>query len=140
MSENPGECAYQHCVKPQSEHTYYLCEEHYQQAWEKVLSKPPLKGRKRKRERERKSEYKPYVCSRGHYVDPANHTAIIKKAWMECRACNRTRATANRKQITDPDELQALSDESYRKILAQIGKGKNERARIACAGHDFECG
>lgn len=122
MSENPGECAYQYCVKPQSEHTYYLCETHYQQAWDKVLSKPPLKGRKR--ERERKSEYKPYVCSRGHRVDPANHTSKIQGTWISCRACNRARTNARKKQITDPDELQALADESYQKILAQIGKGK----------------
>lgn len=124
MSENPGECAYQYCTKPQSEQVYYLCETHYQQAWDRVLSKPPLKGRKRRRERERKSEYKPYVCTRGHHVDPANHTSKIQGTWIACRACTRARANASKKQITNPDELQALADESYRKILAQIGKGK----------------
>lgn len=138
MGENPGECAYQHCTKPQSEQVYYLCEKHYQQAWDTVLSKPPLKGRKGKRVR--KSECKPYVCSRGHHVDPANHTSKIQGTWIACRACTRARANASKKQITDPDELQALADESYRKILAQIEEGKNEYARIACAGHEFECG
>lgn len=126
MSENPGECAYQHCVKPQSEHTYYLCETHYQQAWDRVLSKPVISARKRRRDRERKSELKPYVCSRGHHVDPANHTSKVQDAWVACRACTRARANARKKQITDPDELQALADENYQKILAQIGKGKND--------------
>lgn len=124
MSENPGECAYQHCTKPQSEQVYYLCEKHYQQAWDTVLSKRPISARKRRRRRVRKSELKPYVCSRGHHVDPANHTSKVKDAWVACRACTRARANARKKQITDPDELQALADESYQQILTQIGKGK----------------
>lgn len=124
MSENPGECAYQHCTKPQSEQVYYLCEKHYQQAWDTVLSKRPISARKRRRRRVRKSELKPYVCSRGHHVDPANHTSKIQDAWVACRACTRARANARKKQITDPDELQALADESYQQILTQIGKGK----------------
>ena len=122
MSENPGECAYQHCTNPQSEHTYYLCETHYQQAWDRVLSKSPLKGRKDKRDRERKSELKPYVCSRGHHVDPANHTVLLKGTFMNCRACNNAHVRMHRKNIKDPKIMQAVADEIYQEILDQIEK------------------
>lgn len=136
MSENPGECAYQYCTKPQSEHIYYLCETHYQQAWDNVLSKSPEWNRKRapenkralstKRESRSKSELKPYMCSRGHHVDPTNHTAQIqskgKTAWMECRACRNARIRMYQLNIKDPEILQKRADENYQKILTQIGK------------------
>lgn len=128
MSENPGECAYQHCTEPQSEQVYYLCETHYQQAWDRVLSKRPISARKRRRERKCKSELKPYVCNRGHYVDPTNHTAQIqsrgKRVWTECRACRNARIRMHYLNNKDPEALQKRADESYQKILAQIGKGK----------------
>lgn len=126
MSENPGECAYQHCTEPQSEQVYYLCEKHYQQAWDNVLSKSPEWNRKRASRR--KSEFKPYVCNRGHYVDPTNHTAQIqsrgKRVWAECRACRNARIRMYQLNNKDPEALQKRADESYQKILAQIEKGK----------------
>lgn len=124
MSENPGECAYQYCHKPQSEQVYYLCETHYQQAWDKVLSKSP--ARNKPSEPGRKREFKPYVCSRGHYVDPTNHTVKIKgkgkSTWVTCRACHNARANMYRKNSKDPDLMQKLADEIYQKILKEIEK------------------
>lgn len=121
MSENPGECAYQYCTKPQSEHTYYLCEKHYQQAWDMVLSKSPEWNKPR--EPGRKREFKPYVCSRGHYVDPADRTSQIAGRWMKCRACDRARIRMFRKNNKNPDAMQTLADEIYREILTEIEKG-----------------
>lgn len=120
MAETPGECAYQYCTEPQSEQVYYLCADHYQQAWDAVLSKPPIKGRKRVRE----SGLKPYVCIRGHHVDPADFTALMGKRSAYCRACTYMRNKARRNGITDPDALQALADEAYQQILAKIEKDK----------------
>lgn len=121
MSENPGECAYQHCTKPQSEHIYYLCETHYQQAWDNVLSKSPALTMQNKK-RERKKEYKPYVCKRGHHVDPANHTVLLKGTFMNCRACNNAHVRMHRRNIKDPKIMQAVADEIYQQILDQMEK------------------
>lgn len=127
MSENPGECAYQYCHKPQSEQVYYLCETHYQQAWDNVLSKSPalnMQSKKRKLVPGRKTELEPYVCSRGHYVDPANHTAQVRDrgTWTTCRACNRARLRMHRNSNKNPDAMNALADEIYQQILDQMEK------------------
>lgn len=120
MSENPGECAYQYCTKPQSEHTYYLCEKHYQQAWDNVLSKSP--ARNKPSEPGRKREFKPYVCKRGHHVDPADRTSQIAGRSMKCRACDRARIRMFRKNNKNPEAMNELADEIYQEILTQIGK------------------
>lgn len=105
MSENPGECAYQYCTKPQSEQVYYLCETHYQQAWDNVLSKSPARNAKHRLDKLRARrkpdgtwEFTPRTCSRGHYIDPTNITTQIKSGKICCRACNRARARINREK------------------------------------------
>lgn len=112
MSENPGECAYQRCTEPQSEQIYYLCEKHYRQAWENVLSRrskmnPRLIGAITT------PETPTVTCPRGHTYEVGS---LHETGKGKCKACTNAAAKMRSKGVHDTKIELHLADLAFELI------------------------